>query len=818
MLISLPNVLLATAALLVVISAIQPLARRLMLPDTVLLAMVGVVIGALAAFLLATPLITRFDDIARTLLDFPVSSQGFLFIFVPLLVFQGAMQIEVRQLARDIVPVLLLAIVAVILATGAIGVALAPIAPVSLTACLMLGAIVATTDPAAVVGIFRSIGANPRLTRLVEGEALLNDAVAIIIFELLLQSLMTHHSAGLLTAGWLFALSFSGSLLVGALLARALLLAVPWLGEITAGEVTLTLALPYVAYILCDEFLDFSGIAAAAAAGLTISAYGPATFRPASWRFLQQIWAQLAFWASSLVFVLASMLVPRLLVGLTWRDVLMVLAVIVASTLARAAVLFGLMPLLTLARLSEPVPFGFQVTIVWGALRGAITLALALAVTENRALDPAIKHVVASVATGFVLFTLFVNGTTLRTLVRRLHLDQLSPIDQALRHQVLAVALDDVHDQLDARSAELGFTTASRGAVLERYARRAAEEADRNSFDAEIGDRDRVTLALITLASRERSILLDLFSVQDLPRPMLEALLRAAEQMIDGARTGGRAGYLRAARRRLADTPTIRLAQWLHLRLGIHRPLARRMTERFEALFVLHLISQSLVTFLDRRMRRVLGVRVGEIVAEILDRRTMLLNDAVDSLRVQYPGFADALETRLLRQIGMRFEGDTFEELRQDSLIGEELHEQLGRDLDDRRAAARRRLRLDLLAGIDRQARQVPLLAGLPEAVLHDLTGRLALRYVAPFETILRRGERVRTVLFVSSGEIERVEAGGTLMLRHGDVFGAAEALSRQRSPATLRATRFCHLLVMPAAAFRRVAIEAPALRQALLF
>ncbi len=819
MLISLPNVLLATAALLIVISAIQPLARRLMLPDTALLAMVGVVIGGLAAFLLATPLTDRFDDAARTLLNFPISSQGFLYIFLPLLVFQGALQIEVRELARDVVPVLLLAIVAVIVATVAIGFALAPIAPVSLTACLMLGAIVATTDPAAVVGIFRSIGANPRLTRLVEGEALLNDAVAIIIFELLLESLTSHHAAGLLTAGWLFVLSFAGSLLIGTLLARALLLAVPWLDEITAGEVTLTLALPYVAYILCDEFLDFSGIVAAAAAGLTISAYGPSTFRPASWRFLQQVWAQLAFWASSLVFVLASMLVPRLLGSVNWRDVLMVLVVIAASTLGRAAVLFGLMPLFALTRLSEAVPFGFKVTIVWGALRGAITLALALAVTENQALDPAIKHVVASVATGFVLFTLFVNGTTLRTLVRRLRLDQLSPIDQALRHQVLAVALGDVHDRLDARATELGFTAASRTPVLERYAARAAEEADRNSFDVEISDRDRVTLALITLASRERSILLDLFSVQDLPRPMLEALLRAAEQMIDGARTGGRAGYLRAARRRLAATPTIRLAQWLHLRLGIDRPLARCMTQRFEALLVLHLISVSLVTFLDRRMRRVLGPRVGEIVGEILDRRTMLLNDAVDSLRIQYPGYADALETRLLRQMGMRLEGDAFEELRQDSLIGDELRDRLGRDLDDRREAARRRLQLNLPAGIDRQARQMPLLAGLPEAMLHHLTGRLALRYVAPAEIILRRGERVRTVVFVSSGEIERVEAGGdTVTLRHGDVFGAVEALTRRRSLATLRATRFCQLLVLPATTFRRLAAEAPALRQALLF
>ena len=95
---------------------------------------------------------------------------------------------------------------------------------------------------------------------------------------------------------------------------------------------------------------------------------------------------------------------------------------------------------------------------MWGAMRGAVTLALALGVTEHRAIDPEIQRFVAILATGFVLFTLLVNGTTLRPVMRLLRLDRLSPIDQALRHQVLALALEPGARRASARSPP---TTAS---------------------------------------------------------------------------------------------------------------------------------------------------------------------------------------------------------------------------------------------------------------------------------------------------------------------------------------------------------------------
>ena len=122
--------------------------------------------------------------------------------------------------------------------------------------------------------------------------------------------------------------------------------------------------------------------------------------------------------------------------------------VIAAAIAARAVVLFGLLPLLTALQLSPAVERPYRVAILWGGLRGAVTLALALAVTESFRVPVGNQRVVAILATGFTIFTLIVQGTTLRWVIGRLGLDRLSPLDQALSNQVIAVALQTVREDV----------------------------------------------------------------------------------------------------------------------------------------------------------------------------------------------------------------------------------------------------------------------------------------------------------------------------------------------------------------------------------
>ena len=712
---AMPHILLAVAAMLVVVSAIQPLARRLVVSDAVLLALVGMLIGTVATVLLHDGLRGGAGEVAATFAHFPVNSQAFLFVFLPVLVFHGALSIDVRRLAHDMAPVLMLAVVAVLATTAAIGFALRPISGQSLTVCLLLGAIVATTDPSAVIGVFRDIGADARLTRLVEGEALLNDAAAIALFTLLLAQVTRGGTPDLGAAGLILAAALLGGAAVGYALARLALAAMPLLGGSRAAEVTLTLALPYLGYIIGDEFLGVSGVVAAAVAGLTVSAIGPSVLRPRSWTYLVDVWAQTAFLASSLVFVLASMVVPRLLLGLRPWDGLLTGVALLAALAARAAVLFLVLPLLRFARLAQRVPARMKLTMLWGGLRGAITLAMALAVTENRRVPAEVQQFVAILATGFVLFTLLVNGTTLRFLVRRLGLDRLSPIDQALRHQVVALALGQVRDRLHHTADEFAVPPQATERAVAFYDHRAAAEAAANTFDVALTDRDRVRLGLLTFAAQERRILMEIFRERGASRRLMGRLLRTADAIIDATRAEGRLGYLRAARARLRPTLRLRLAQWLHRRLHIDRLLAGLMMERFEMLLLMRLVFLAQLQFLRDRMTPVLGARVTGVLGDIVQRRRALIDDAMEALTVLHPGHAEALQTRMLRQIGLRFELDTYAELRSEALVSAELFKAIRRDIDARRDALGRPARLDLRTGLRRRLRQLPPFDALTE-------------------------------------------------------------------------------------------------------
>src|SRR5260221_987900 len=196
--------------LLAIVSLLPPLASRLNLPYTVLLAVVGCALGAVVAAVAGMGNFGVIGDFFTALHGFGISSEALLFIFLPTVLFESGLSIDVRRLMDDVWPILLLAVGAVLICTLVVGYALGQVAEVGLTACLLLGAIVATTDPAAVIGIFRGIGAPRRLAILVEGESLFNDAAAIALFTVLVALITGERSTGVLGTIGIFLKDFVG--------------------------------------------------------------------------------------------------------------------------------------------------------------------------------------------------------------------------------------------------------------------------------------------------------------------------------------------------------------------------------------------------------------------------------------------------------------------------------------------------------------------------------------------------------------------------------------------------------------------------------
>jgi len=140
-----------------------------------------------------------------------------------------------------------------------------------------------------------------------------------------------------------------------------------------------------------------------------VGSVGRTRVSPETWGDLELTWRQLGFWASSMIFLLAAMLVPQYLTHVTFGEVLLLGVVMVAALAARAAVLFGLLPILSGLGLAQRVAPAYGAVMLWGGLRGAVSLTLALAVSENSDIDPAIAHFVAVLAPGYVLLTLFLH-------------------------------------------------------------------------------------------------------------------------------------------------------------------------------------------------------------------------------------------------------------------------------------------------------------------------------------------------------------------------------------------------------------------------
>lgn len=809
-----PIFIAAIAGLLVVISLIQPLARRLKVAPSVVLALVGTAIGVLSGWLLYTPSTDAFNQIASVFVNLPLNAQGILHLFLPVLLFQTTLTLDVRRMADDAGVIFVMAVVAVVVATAFIGLALSPFTAVPLIACLLLGAIVATTDPVAVVAIFRDIGAPARLGRLVEGESLLNDAAAIALFVILLGALTGTSEPTLVDGVQLFLWSFAGGIALGYVGGQSLVRLLPLVRDFRLAQVTLSVAMPYLVYTVAENLAGVSGVVAVVVAGIVINLAGPSRVTPDGWTYLNDVWDQIAFWASSLIFMLASILIPELLVDVGWYDIALLAVVVVAALAARAVVLFGLLPLLSLLQLSQPVSTPFKTVMLWGGMRGAITLTLALGVTENNAIDPQVQRFVAVLATGFVLFTLLVYGTTLKPLIRVFGLDKLPPLDSAMRAQVLALALTNVREGVARAAAEYHIAPAAVEETDRRYRERLAEASGAGSGMDEILDRDRITIGLVSISNREREIVLRHLRERTTSIHTAEELLARIGRIADRARAGGRIGYNRATRKALAFPRTVRLAQWFQRNLKYDRWLARLLADRYEMLLLNRIVLDELIAFTGDKIEPLLGRRVVEILTEILLGRREATTTALEALRLQYPDYADSLDQRFLQKAALRLEEDAYRSLHAQNLIGTELYSNLSQSVRDGRETADARPQLDMGMDTEDLTAQLPLFRDLSEDRIRAISRLMRPLFAVPGELLIRKGERGDTAYFISSGAVEVITDHVRVRLGRGDVFGEIALLTGQPRTADVRALGYCNLLVLSRSDFRSLIDKDPALKQ----
>ncbi len=379
--------------LLLIVSLVALLVRRLNIPYTVALVVAGLIVTLQQPFNLV------------------LVPEVILAVFVPPLVFEAAFHLSFAELRRNLATILVLAVPGVIVTMLVVAGVLSLATPLGWPVALVFGALISATDPVAVVAIFRALGVPKRLAVLVEGESLLNDGTAIVLFNLMLAAALTGQ-LNLVAGVFDFARVALGGVLVGGLLGWLVARLIARVDDYLI-EITLTTILAFGAYLLAER-LGVSGVLAVVAAGLISGNLGPQGMSPTTRIVLFNFWEYVAFLANSFVFLLIGLQINLATLLTVWQ---LILWAILAVLLARVLVVYGFSALAS--RFGEPVPFKWQHVITWGGLRGAISLALVLSLPTALGPDREILRVMAY---GVVLFTLLVQGTTMGPLVRRLQL------------------------------------------------------------------------------------------------------------------------------------------------------------------------------------------------------------------------------------------------------------------------------------------------------------------------------------------------------------------------------------------------------------
>ena len=412
--------------LLLVASLVAIIVRRLRVPYTVALVVVGLLLTNLSP------------------LNLELTPELILGLFVPPLVFDAAFHLNFTEVRRNLTAILVLAVPGVLITMLIVGGVLSFGTSLGLLSAMVFGALIAATDPVAVVALFRLLGVPKRLSVLVEGESLLNDGTAFVLFNLMLAVVITGQF-NLLNSLADFARESVGGVVIGLVLGWAISRLIARIDDYLI-EITLTTVLAYGTYLVADQ-LHFSGVLAVVAAGLITGSLGPQGMSPTTRIVLYNFWEYITFLVNSLVFLLIGMQVniPALLGA--WQPILWAIG---AVLLARAVVVYGLS--WVTGRLSEPVSWRWRNILAWGGLRGALSLALALSLPATFGPD---RILLRTMAFGVALFTLLVQATTMNSLVRRLGIITINPVqvDYKQRHARLT-ALRSAEAHIERRYRE----------------------------------------------------------------------------------------------------------------------------------------------------------------------------------------------------------------------------------------------------------------------------------------------------------------------------------------------------------------------------
>lgn len=525
--------------LLVAVAVVAVVTKYIKLPYTIVLVLAGIAIALVPGL----PAVNLTPDLI-------------VIMFLPALLFEAAYNLSYQQLKENLGIISALAIWGVLATAALVGGLLMWLGGLPWQTALIFGAIIGATDPISVIATFRQLGAPKRLSVIVEGESLFNDGSALVLFNLLLGIIVTQQfsPAGSLVE---FVKVAAGGLLLGVAVGYLALFLLTHLDDYLT-ETLVTLIVAYGTFLAAEQ-LGVSPALAVVAAGLLVGNFGQEkVMSPTTQVAVGHSWEFIGFLANSLIFLLVGLEIRAISILDFWE----VTALAIAVALFSRVVVVNFFSWLANALKRRPaIPMSWQLMLIWGGMRGSLSLAMALSLPvmlANGSIFPDRAKILV-MTFGLIMFNLLVQGLTIEPLLKLLKLgEKLTPeMRQYELYRGKMLTAQAVRRRLDELSNRNLMTEEMAGLLRNEYADRekaAAAELHRLQMSNHAIKEEQLALARKRLLQVEKSTASDLFNQGIISEEVMRELRAEVDTQI--AHTEGPAPKIPAAKPVKAAEPT----------------------------------------------------------------------------------------------------------------------------------------------------------------------------------------------------------------------------------------------------------------------
>ncbi|CUV06447.1 unnamed protein product [Cryptosporidium hominis] len=363
------------------------------------------------------------------------------YILLPIFLYESSATLNFHVFSRNLPSALLLAGPGAILTMVLLAFAIKFITSMNFVLCFLVSSVLSATDPVAVIASLHQLNAPEKLASVVDGESLLNDGAAVVFFEVFREVIISGMSSYSHYI-WTFIRLAIGGPAVGVVfgfLISVWLRAAQALGGVQVIGVTASV---YFVFFIADE-LRTSGVLATVVFGLFMSAWGPTCFRPKAQESHFHFVKIFAHLANHLIFVLSGVVSMRIFRpywsdGRMWFNLVLVY---IAMNIVRGIMVATLLPLLN--KVGSDLSFKEAVILIYGGLRGGVSMALAMVFEGDTSVPGSTRSQVAFYVAGAVSLSLLVNGTTVETLYKKLKIYTV----QNFRRAFLLKVMEGIDDE-----------------------------------------------------------------------------------------------------------------------------------------------------------------------------------------------------------------------------------------------------------------------------------------------------------------------------------------------------------------------------------